>query len=311
MFEIKRYSFEQKKVWDEFVENSKNGTFLFKRDYMDYHSDRFHDYSLLIYRKEKPYALLPANEVDNVIYSHQGLTYGGFITSSKATTLEMLEVFQRINEFLKSQGFCEVIYKPIPYIYHLIPAQEDLYALFRIAANLIGRNISSTIFQNNKLKFIESRKSGVRKALNSDIKIRESENYSAFWEILEDNLNNRFGAKPVHSLTEIEFLHSKFPNNIKLYLALKDTHILGGTVVYITKNVLHTQYISASLMGKELGVLDLLFDKLINEIFANIPVFDFGQSTEQMGNVLNDALIFQKEGFGGRGVIYDIYKYTL
>jgi hypothetical protein len=87
--------------------------------------------------------------------------------------------------------------------------------------------------------------------------------------------------------------------------------VLGGTVLYITKKVLHTQYISASILGKESGALDLLFDELINKIFVDIPVFDFGQSTEQMGNLLNESLIFQKEGFGGRGVVYDIYKYTL
>ncbi len=134
---------------------------------------------------------------------------------------------------------------------------------------------------------------------------------SLFWKILDDNLTNKYGTKPVHTLSEIEYLHSRFPDNIKLYLAFSDEQVLGGTVMYLTKNVLHTQYISASILGKESGALDLLFDELINKIFVDIPVFDFGQSTEQMGNVLNESLIFQKEGFGGRGVVYDIYKYTL
>ncbi len=311
MFEIKRYTTENKKVWDDFVESSQNGTFLFKRNYMDYHSDRFDDFSLLIYRKNKLYALLPANKVQGTLYSHQGLTYGGFITTSKSGTIEMLEIFKLLNLFLKSNNITEVIYKPVPYIYHLLPSQEDLYALFRNEAILIGRNISSTIYQSNKIKFIESRKSGIRKALNSKIEISESTDYSSFWKILDDNLINKYGTQPVHSLAEIEYLHSKFPDNIKLYLAYNENQILGGTVLYLTKNVLHTQYISANFSGKESGALDLLFDKLINEIYTDYPVFDFGQSTEQMGNILNESLIFQKEGFGGRGVTYDIYKYTL
>ena len=115
----------------------------------------------------------------------------------------------------------------------------------------------------------------------------------------------------LHSLKEIKLLASRFPDNIKLFTAQKDGIVLGGTVVYITPQVLHTQYISASLSGKESGALDLLFDHLINHKFTNIPIFDFGQSTEQMGKVLNDALIFQKEGFGGRGVMYDIYEYEV
>lgn len=311
MFEIKIYTHTNKNEWDKFVDSSKNGTFLFKRDYMEYHSDKFCDFSLLIYRKNKLYALLPANRVEDTLYSHQGLTYGGIITSSKSGTFEMLAIFNLLSSFLKSHNIKEVVYKPVPYIYHSIPSQEDLYALFRIQAGLIARNISSSIYQKDKLKFIESRKSGVRKALNNKIEIRESDDFSSFWKILDDNLINKYGTKPVHTLSEIEYLHSRFPDNIKLYLASNETSVLGGTVLYITKNVLHTQYISASILGKESGALDLLFDKLINEIYTDIPVFDFGQSTEQMGNVLNESLIFQKEGFGGRGVVYDIYKYTL
>lgn len=311
MFEIIRYSAEYKKVWNDFVENSKNGTFLFNRDYMDYHSDRFIDFSLLIFRKNKLCALLPANVTDQTLFSHQGLTYGGYITSIKTGTIEILEIFDAVNNFLRSYNIKEVIYKPIPYIYHTVPSQEDLYALFRNNAHLIGRNISTTIFQNNKIKFIESRKSGVRKAINNKIEINESEDFSAFWKILDENLTNKYGTKPVHSLAEIEYLHTKFPDKIKLYLACNETQVLGGTVLYLTKNVLHTQYISANISGKESGALDLLFDKLINEIFVDYPIFDFGQSTEQMGSILNESLIFQKEGFGGRGVVYDIYKYVI
>ena len=311
MFEIKRYSVEQKNAWDVFVENSINGTFLFKRDYMEYHSERFQDNSLMIYRKGMLYALLPANRAGNVLYSHQGLTYGGFILSSKATVLEILDVFEHVNNFLKSEGVREVIYKAMPHIYQLMPAQEDLYALFRCGAELIGRNISSTIYQRNKIKFVESRKSGIRKAINNSLIVKESLDFEAFWKILDDNLINKYGIKPVHSIQEIEYLHNKFPENIKLYLVSKEGIPLGGTVVYITKQVLHTQYISSNLAGKKFGALDLLFDKLINEIYCKIPIFDFGQSTEQYGNILNDALIFQKEGFGGRGIMYDIYKYNV
>ena len=33
--------------WDNFVASAKNSTFLHMRPYMDYHSDRFNDYSLV------------------------------------------------------------------------------------------------------------------------------------------------------------------------------------------------------------------------------------------------------------------------
>jgi hypothetical protein len=86
---------------------------------------------------------------------------------------------------------------------------------------------------------------------------------------------------------------------------------LAGTVLYITKKVVHTQYISASPEGKAKGALDLLFDFLINIEYPMYEYFDFGQSTEKMGEYLNENLIFQKEGFGGRGIVYTIYEKEL
>ena len=312
MFEVIAYEMSLKGEWNRFVESARNSTFLFNRDYMDYHADRFQDMSLMIYRKGKLFALLPANRRCGVLYSHQGLTYGGLILSNKATALDVLEIFQAIHAYVKGKGINKVRYKPLPYIYHQIPSQEDLYALFRLTdARIVGRNISSTIYQENKIKFIESRKSGIRKALANGVTVRQSDDYTVFWEILDTNLKNKYGVAPVHSLEEMTLLHSRFPKEIKLYLAYQGDKALGGTVLYVNKRVVHTQYISASMEGKGLGVLDLLFDYLINYEYTNFPIFDFGQSTEEMGHKLNESLIFQKEGFGGRGMCYDIYEYEL
>lgn len=314
MFEVKRYTHELKGAWNQFLLTAKNSTFLFDRNYMDYHSDRFEDYSLMVYRKGALYAMLPANRREDTVFSHQGLTYGGLIMNKKATTSEILDVFAKINEFLKDEGVNHVVYKPTPYIYHQVPAQEDLYALFRLVdARIVGRNISSTIYQSEKIKFIESRKSGIRKALNSGVAVEGSSDFASFWTILGNNLKNKYGVKPVHSLEEITLLANRFPDNIHLFLARSaNGTALGGTVIFVTgKQVVHTQYISASPEGKECGALDLLFDRLINEEYKDYPIFDFGQSTEDQGRVLNESLIFQKEGFGGRGALYDIYEYYL
>ena len=62
--QITRYDTTFKKEWDDFVSNSKNATFLLKRGYMDYHSDRFPDHSLIFTRAGKIFALLPASARD-------------------------------------------------------------------------------------------------------------------------------------------------------------------------------------------------------------------------------------------------------
>lgn len=310
--EIRRYRREDKELWNSFVSKARNATFLFDRNYMDYHADRFDDNSFMFYHKGKLKAVLPANVAGDTLYSHQGLTYGGLLLDKKATVEDVLECFDSLNSWLRENGISKVVYKALPWIYQQYPSEEDLYALtWKCKTQLISRNIASTIVIDNKLKFAESRKSGIRKALSLNIEVGESNDVDGFWHVLEDNLGNRYNAKPVHTASEMKLLMSRFPNNIKLYVAKMNGEIVGGTLIYVTPQVVHTQYISASVEGKKHGALDLLFDYIINKVYANCRYFDFGKSTEQGGAYLNEPLIFQKEGFGGRGVCYDWYQWEL
>lgn len=310
--EIRRYRREDKELWNSFVSKARNATFLFDRNYMDYHADRFDDNSFMFYHKGKLKAVLPANVAGDTLYSHQGLTYGGLLLDKKATVEDVLECFDSLNSWLRENGISKVVYKALPWIYQQYPSQEDLYALtWKCKAQLISRDIASSIVIDNKLKFAESRKSGIRKALSLNIEVGESNDVDGFWHVLEDNLGNRYNAKPVHTASEMKLLMSRFPNNIKLYVAKMNGEIVGGTLIYVTPQVVHTQYISASVEGKKHGALDLLFDYIINKVYANFRYFDFGKSTEQGGAYLNEPLIFQKEGFGGRGVCYDWYQWEL
>lgn len=310
--EIRRYRREDKELWNSFVSKARNATFLFDRNYMDYHADRFDDNSFMFYHKGKLKAVLPANVAGDTLYSHQGLTYGGLLLDKKATVEDVLECFDCLNSWLRENGISKVVYKALPWIYQQYPSEEDLYALtWKCKAQLISRDISSTIVVDNKLKFAESRKSGIRKALSLNIEVGESNDVDGFWHVLEDNLGNRYNAKPVHTASEMKLLMSRFPNNIKLYVAKMNGEIVGGTLIYVTPQVVHTQYISASVEGKKHGALDLLFDYIINKVYANCRYFDFGKSTEQGGAYLNEPLIFQKEGFGGRGICYDWYQWEL
>ena len=310
--EIRRYRREDKELWNSFVNKARNATFLFDRNYMDYHADRFDDNSFMFYHKGKLKAVLPANVAGDTLYSHQGLTYGGLLLDKKATVEDVLECFDSLNSWLRENGISKVVYKALPWIYQQYPSEEDLYALtWKCKAQLISRDIASTIVIDNKLKFAESRKSGIRKALSLNIEVGESNDVDGFWHVLEDNLGNRYNAKPVHTASEMKLLMSRFPNNIRLYVAKMNGEIVGGTLIYVTPQVVHTQYISASVEGKKHGALDLLFDYIINKVYANCRYFDFGKSTEQGGAYLNEPLIFQKEGFGGRGVCYDWYQWEL
>lgn len=314
MIEIKQYNLDDATKWNEFVSISRQGTFLFNRNYMDYHSDRFTDCSFLVMEKGRISAALPANRKGDTLYSHQGLTYGGLLTTERMTAEKVCSIFSELNILLKEMGIKQVVYKAIPWIYHRIPAEEDLYALTNIChAQLVSRDISSSFSLHDVRKFTESRRSGIRKAVTNGILVSESQDLATFWNILNNNLTAKYDASPVHSLAELQLLMGHFPKEIKLYMATTtDGEPLGGTLIYETPNVVHTQYISASPIGKAMGALDLLFDYIINKVYkGRNGYFDFGKSTEASGTVLNQQLIHQKEGFGGRGVCYDTYEWKI
>ncbi len=312
MFEVRRYTPDKANEWNRFVTASKNGTFLFDRQFMDYHADRFTDCSLMFYRDNALYALLPANVKDDVLTSHGGLTYGGLVMSSRCSAKGVQEVFAAMNTYLSGMGVRRVVYKAIPWIYHQLPAEEDLYALTSIShATLIIRDISSAVIGDRPVKFSESRKSGLRKALRMGLTVRESEDFATFWQILNANLTAKYGVRPVHSVSELELLHGHFPQGIRLYMVYDGETPLGGTLLFLTPQVLHTQYISATAEGKAHGAIDLLFNHLINEVYTDYRYIDFGKSTVSDSADLNEQLIFQKEGFGARAVCYDTYEWTL
>lgn len=308
MIYVKQYNDSLKDLWDGFVKSSKNGTFMLERDYMDYHSDRFVDSSLIFYKDNKLFALLPASLHGDEIRSHGGLTYGGFVVDDNMKANYMLECFEALKFYMKENNIKKLIYKCIPYIYHQKPCEEDLYALFANNANLIRRDIASVIDLENKIKLPKGRKSEISKARREGIEVVYSENFRDFINLENKILKKYHKATAVHTADELQYLKSKFSNNIHLYEARKAGELLAGVVVYEYKSMVHTQYMANSDEGRKLGALDLIIDFLINEKYNNKKYFDFGISTEDNGRYLNVGLISQKEGFGGRAVVYDFYE---
>lgn len=312
-FSIIRYNPALADEWNEFVTRSKNGTFLFDRRYMDYHSDRFEDFSLMFYREGRLYALLPANRKGDGLWSHQGLSYGGLVMDEITTTAAVCTLFTELNEVLRRDGITHVTYKPVPYIYHRLPAQEDLYAIFiSCGARLLGRDVSSAIMPASPVRWKRDRRYAANKARTNGITVAEATDFRPFWAILTDNLMRKFQSKPVHTVEEITLLHSRFPKNIRLWHAYApDGSLLAGTVLYISGAVVHSQYISASDEGKRLHAVDALYDHIIHQAYAGAAYIDLGTSNMPHSSDLHDSLIYQKEGFGARALSFDTYEWTL
>lgn len=306
--DIIEYTPDFEDEWNRFVKRSKNGTFMFDRDYMEYHSDRFQDNSLVVYYKGNPIALFPANRADNVLVSHEGLTFGGFLTGEKIKTEKMLDAFDLLRSYAEDAGFDRVLYKAIPTVYHHYPAEEDRYALFRQDASLTWREVTSAVDLETAPDFQKTRQRSIDDASDAGVEVRETGDFATYWELLQTNLAERHGVEPVHSLNEIELLADRFPENIRLFCSYLDDDILGGVVVYESEVVARAQYIANSDAGRDVGALDIIFDHLFTNTFTNKRFFDLGVSTEKDGRFLNEGLTFFKEGFGARGVVHDFYE---
>lgn len=306
---IVTYSSDYKKKWDDFLKSSKNGTFLFFRDFMDYHQDRFNDASLMVFKNDKLFAVFPANKAGKTIYSHQGLTYGGLLVGSKLKLHSILACFKSVLQYYAEHGFIDVQIKLIPNIYSVIPSDEMLYMIHVLNGSLIRRDLLSVINQKFPLKYAKDRLDGIRRGEKAGLIIKEDDEFDAFWNsILIPNLKNKHAVNPVHTLEEIKLLKQYFPENIKQYNVYENDRIVAGTTIFISKEVAHSQYISADQDKNITGSLDFLHNYLLTDVFKNKSYFDFGVSNENNGLNVNSGLQYWKEGFGARGIAQDFYQ---
>ena len=308
-YSILRYTIEDYAIWNNFVSSAKNATFLFHRDFMEYHSDQFQDFSLLVFDEDKLISILPANRVDNTLFSHQGLTYGGFVFDSKIKLGEVIAIAKAVLKFLNQNNITTFQVKLIPSIYNAFFSEEIEYVMFLTNAKLIRRDCLSVIDMTKPFAATKTRKESIRRGEKNSLIIKEELKFDLFWnEILIANLDKRHNAKPVHTIEEISLLQQKFPKDIRHFNVYYEDKIVAGTTLFITENVVHPQYISGNEQRNELGSLDFLYNYLITGVFKEKKFFDFGISHEENGRKINEGLLFWKESFGAKTTVQDFYE---
>ncbi len=308
-YTVKIYQDSDYNQWNVFIAQAKNATFLFHRDFMEYHKDRFEDYSLIVLHGEKWVAVLPANRVGDEVFSHQGLTYGGLVYNEKIKLASVIEIFKTVLFFLNENRIDKIHIKITPSIYHQKPAEELQYALFLAEAQLVRRDSLSVIDLSKSYSLSKIRKRGVKSGINNKLVIEEVVGFQDFWnQILIPNLALKHQAKPVHTLQEITKLKALFPKNIRQFNVFDNGIIVAGTTIFESDNVAHAQYISGKEDKNELGGIDFLFHHLITSVFKEKLFFDFGISNEQSGKKLNNGLSYWKESFGASTIVHDFYE---
>ncbi|WP_299189719.1 GNAT family N-acetyltransferase [uncultured Aquimarina sp.] len=304
-YTIKKYQKEDYSLWNDFIDNSKNGTFLFNRDFMEYHSDRFVDFSLLVFNNSTLIAVFPANIKNEAVYSHQGLTYGGIILKKSIGGEKVRNILSEIIKFLDSYKVRNLFVKTIPIFYNKKPTNEFTFFLLEHRGKIYRRDLNLAIdyslpssIHKSKLKHYEKRK-------DIGFEIQEVNDFSGFWNsVLIPRLKEKHNVKPVHTLQEIHLLKKKFPESIKQFVISLDKEVLAGITIFKSEGVVKSQYGAVTDKGEQYRALDFLFISLIDKYRKEgYRFFDMGTVTEN-----NFGLLKQKEELGCEIYTQDFYE---
>lgn len=316
MMQLRPFTPADGERWDAFCAASYGATFLHTRRFLSYHGERFADRSLIVESEGQWLGLLPLAEDPHdagCVVSHPGITYGGLLHQGKLRGEAMVQALQLSCDALRGQGYRRLRYKPVPTMYQRAPAQDDLYALFRLQAARVRCDLSSCIDLSHPLPRSERRERGLKKALRCGLVVEGGpQQLTDLWPVLNENLQRAHGLQAVHSLEQITLLVERFPQQIQCRVARAEKRVLAGLVLFMTPKCAHAQYIASNAEGQSMGALDLLFDTAIHEArSAGTAFFDFGNSNEAQGRVLNQGLHRFKSEFGAGGVVHEHHEITL
>ena len=305
MIEIIKYHAAHKDEWNNFVKKADNFSFLFYRDYMEYHSDRFTDFSLMLYEKRKLKALLPGNIDNQHFVSHQGLTYGSLIHLPGFTFDKAQLYYAHFFDFLKKHTIRSITIKLPPFFYPSSHTQVQTFLLNSLQHATTSSDIGAFIHCSNHTfpkSTIEKRKLQL-----DQFYVEENASLEEYWQMLKQNLATYHQSKPVHTLAEMENLQRTFPHHIKLFcLRNKSSHNMdAGTLYFDQGEIAKMQYIASSAQGRTNRATHALYYLFINHLKDSHKIIDMG--TCMKGNSVNTNLLYLKQRFGAE--IYFTQKY--
>jgi len=314
--EVRPFSADSARQWDDLIARSFAGTFLHSRRFLSYHGDRFRDLSACMYDAGHLTAVFPAaadSGEEACATSHPGATYGGLMHDGGLQGNRMIEALAKLREYYARLGLRRLRYKAVPRMYHRVPAEDDLYGLFRVGARRYRCDLAAVVDLGSRLAPSKRRKRCLKAALASDVLVQEgSERLAEFWALLEDNLARKFRVRPVHTLEDIQVLLGRFPDQIRLVTAVAAEQIVAGLLLFAMPTAVHTQYICASEMGYALHALDAVIEHSIAAAsIGSARWFSMGISNEANGWVLNDGLYRFKAEFGAGAVAHEFYELDL
>jgi hypothetical protein len=302
-----RYADRDRREWDAFVERARNGHFVFQRAYLEYHRDRFEDASLLFRDAGRLVAVLPAHRSGRALCSHDGLPFGGLLTSERLRLARVADVFDALRRFARETGLAALRYRPLPHPYQRIPAEEDLFALHRAGAALADSQVRAFLRLGAPPGPTKKRREQLSRARRAGVVVQRSKEFGAFMDLCAEFLRWRHGAAPVHERAEMELLAARFPERIRLYVATRAGEMEAGLVVYCQAPCSRVQYVATTPEGRRFAALDALYAHVARAVPDLGAWLDLGTSTDPATGALSAGLQFYKESLGARSVLQHTY----
>ena len=325
MISIKKYNHKMKNIWDDFVNQSNNGTLFHKQSFLNYHLDRkFKNHSLLFYKENNLICVLPGAIITKnkkkVFHSHPGASFGGFVFLQNITFKLTEKILCALDKHLMQLQINSIILILSPAVYYKHFDESLNYLLVFKKYNIIENYIShytNLLSVKNLYDIISKRKTRYIKKLISDesVEIVKSKNFKAFYQILEIS-KKKYNTLPTHSLKELIKLHKMFPENIELLISKKKNKIVGGTLLFYPNSqtcLVFYNVVNKSFPGGQLASLQL-YNVMTYAKNNNCNIVDFGVShLPETLLPLNPkfSLIKFKEQFGAKGCLRIVYEKDL
>ena len=310
------YRPEDEGEWDRLVDTSRNGTLLHRRAFLEVAPRGLQDRSLVVEQGGRmvgvfPCAVHPSDPT--MLDSHPATSFGGVVHDGRLGGPVMLEVLDELAEHAFHDGFDTLRYKAVPAAYQVVPAQDDLYALFRRGARRARVELASVLGTGGPREVARHRRRHLRRALRAGVEVVDDTAYlEAFWPVLVDRLATRHGAEPQHSLADVQRLSRAFPGRVGCVVARERGSVVAGAVVFRTGQVDHAQYLAADDQGYRSSALDLVIEHLVAAARGRgVRFVSLGTTTLSGGRTLIEGLYRYKSEFGAGSIVHETYDLPL
>tara|TARA_Y100001970_G_C14217401_1_gene850503 strand:- start:1661 stop:2626 length:966 start_codon:yes stop_codon:yes gene_type:complete len=319
MFEIYRYTDSDQSLWDDFVPNANNGTLFHLRSFLSYHPHgRFLDHSLLVKKKNKLFSVFPAAEKkingNRYLISHPGSSVGSFVVPESLSIADAIELVKSLVLYTRELKFDGIRITLPPNLYQRRLSNYMDFSFLKNNFKYLKREVTSILYLEKSLeltirKFRSSHIRSIKKARQKGVKIRRSEDFQSFFNILEKNLKIRHNVSPTHTVEELIKIHDLFPEKCNLFGAFIGEKMIAGVVNFIINSeVVLAFYISHNEEHKDMRPVNLLFYTIFEwAIQSNYKIYDFGIFT--VNESPNMGLGRFKENFGASGIFRDTIEF--